>query len=37
MLFRGKIQTLLFKTADKPNVNAAPAPAEKANAKKEGK
>ena len=37
MLFRGKIQKLLFKNADKTNVNAEPAPAEKANAKKEGK
>ena len=34
MLFRGKIQALLFKNADKTNVNAEPAPA---NAKKEGK
>ena len=33
MLFRGKIQKLLFKNADKTNVNAEPAPAEKANAK----
>ena len=37
MLFRGKIQKLLFKNADKTNVNAEPAPAEKANVKKEGK
>ena len=37
MLFRGKIHALLFKNADKTNVNAEPAPAEKANAKKEGK
>ena len=37
MLFRGKIQKMLFKNADKTNVNAEPAPAEKANAKKEGK
>ena len=37
MLFRGKIQKLLFKNADKTNVNAEPAPAEKANAKKAGK
>ena len=34
MLFRGKIHALLFKNADKTNVNAEPAPA---NAKKEGK
>ena len=26
MLFRGKIQKLLFKNADKTNVNAEPAP-----------
>ena len=37
MLFRCKIQKLLFKNADKNNVNAEPAPAEKANVKKEGK
>ena len=37
MLFRGKIQKMLFKNADRTNVNAEPAPAEKANAKKEGK
>ena len=37
MLFRGKIQKMLFKNVDKTNVNAEPAPAEKANAKKEGK
>ena len=29
MLFRGKIHALLFKNADKTNVNAEPAPAEK--------
>ena len=34
MLFRGKIHALLFKNADKTNVNAEPA---SANAKKEGK
>ena len=34
MLFRGKISALLFKNAEKTNVNAEPAPAEK---KKEGK
>ena len=34
MLFRGKIHALLFKNADKTNVNAEPAPAEN---KKEGK
>ncbi len=34
MLFRGKIHSLLFKNADKTNVNAEPA---SANAKKEGK
>ena len=37
MLFRGRIHALLFRNADKTNVNAEPAPAEKANAKKEGK
>ena len=36
MLFRGKIQKLLFKNADKTNVNAEPAPA-KPETKKEGK
>ena len=36
MLFRGKIQKLLFKNADKTNVNAEPAPA-KTETKKEGK
>ena len=36
MLFRGKIHALLFKNADKTNVNAEPAPA-KAETKKEGK
>ena len=34
MLFRGRIHALLFKNADKTNVNAEPA---SANAKKEGK
>ena len=34
MLFRGKIQSLLFRNAEKTNVNAEPAPAEN---KKEGK
>ena len=36
MLFRGKIHGLLFKNADKTNVNAEPAPA-KTETKKEGK
>lgn len=36
MLFRGKIHALLFKNADKTNVNAEPAPA-KTDATKEGK
>ena len=36
MLFRGKIQSLLFKNAEKTNVNAEPAPA-KPETKKEGK
>ena len=36
MLFRGKIHGLLFKNADKTNVNAEPAPA-KTDTKKEGK
>ena len=36
MLFRGKIQRLLFKNAEKTNVNAEPAPA-KPETKKEGK
>ena len=36
MLFRGKIQKLLFKNADKTNVNAEPAPAAE-KTKKEGK
>ena len=36
MLFRGKIHSMLFKNADKTNVNAEPAPA-KTETKKEGK
>ena len=36
MLFRGKIHGLLFKNADKTNVNAEPAPA-KTETKKECK
>ena len=36
MLFRGRIHALLFKNADKTNVNAEPAPA-KTETKKEGK
>ena len=36
MLFRGKIHALLFRNADKTNVNAEPAPAE-TKTKKEGK
>ena len=36
MLFRGKIHSMLFKNADKTNVNAEPAPAE-TKTKKEGK
>ena len=36
MLFRGKIQSLLFRNAEKTNVNAEPAPAAE-KTKKEGK
>ena len=36
MLFRGKIHALLFKNADKTNVNAEPSPAEAKTTKKEG-
>ena len=37
MLFRGKIQKLLFKNADKTNVNAEPAAPAKSATEKEGK
>ena len=36
MLFGGKIQSLLFRNAEKTNVNAEPAPAAE-KTKKEGK
>ena len=37
MLFRGKIHALLFKNADKTNVNAEPAAPAKSATEKEGK
>lgn len=37
MLFRGKIHALLFKNADKTNVNAEPAAPAKPATEKEGK